>query len=140
MTISRTAAINRAADIIDSEEWIHSYEPRGLHLHSDSATNAWWLVDDDDLEELGRLLAAGNHDAYSVWCSQTLGEEIDIGRIVLDYDADPKTDLSALAAEAGAADDMTSFMVLTFLRDEVAEIIATNAEIAAEGESMFANA
>lgn len=101
----------------------HTFEARGLHIHYDDATCAWWLVTDDDLVAYGRMLDEGVHDAYSHWCSQTGSTAVDPTRIVRDFDADETTDLDALTAEAGAADDMVSYMGLRFLRDDVEALI-----------------
>lgn len=111
----------------------HSFEERGIHLHYDHATMAWWMVTDDDLVSYGQMLEAEVQDAYSHWCSQTSAREVDVERVVRDYGADETTDLDELQAEAGAADDMVSYMTLRFLRDDVEEIIAQDAEI--EGEA-----
>ena len=111
----------------------HSFDARDLHMHYDHATQAWWMVTGDDLVAFGRMLAAEVPDAYSHWCAQTGSTAVDAMRVVRDYDADETTDLDALRDEAGAADDMVSYMALVFLRDEVEEIIAMDAEI--EGEA-----
>lgn len=128
MTISITTAI----DYLSKFHEVHAFDSRGLYLHYDDATMGWWMIDRDDMKRLAELLSADQDDAYSRWCSGTSAVEIDVDRIVLDYDADESTDLDALQYEAGAADDMRAYMVLRFLRDDVEEIIAQNAEIEAE--------
>lgn len=117
-------------EYLSTTHQVHASEKRGLYLHYDQATLAWWMFTRDDLKLLGRMLAEDDaFDAYSRWCSQTSGIEINLDKIAGEYDAD--ADLDALMSEAGAADDMPSYMALCFLRDEVEELIRQNAEIAA---------
>ncbi len=109
---------------------VHSHERRGLHIYFDDATSAWWMVDNSDLRELGAIVKAGGQDAYSRWCSDTVAVEIDLESVA--GMADEDTDLGTLRDEAGAADDMVTWMALEFLAEDVQEMVAQNAEIAAE--------
>lgn len=49
--------------------------PDGVVYH-DGATNSWWLTDEDDFARLGELLELGTPDAYSVWCSETVSQDL----------------------------------------------------------------
>ena len=69
-------------------------------------------------------------DAYSHWCNQTTAIEVNLDAVAIF--AEDCDDLDALEVEAGAADDMPTFMALRFLRDEIVAMIEQNAEIAGE--------
>lgn len=122
--------IDLATEYLSDHAQIHAYDARGIYLHRDDATCAWWMIDADDIELLGVLLNDDAPDAYSRWCSMTTGAEVDPTDVVNDFGADTSTDLDALQAEAGAADDMIGYMALRFLRDDIEEIISENDEIA----------
>ena len=42
-------------------------------------TQRYYLVRDDDMEDLDRRLAAGEPDPYSRWCAETDAREMPIG-------------------------------------------------------------
>ena len=126
--IDRHDAIDLAVTHINAD----AFEARGLYLYYDDPTDEHYIVSADDMAELGRMLSAGTRDAYSHWCNQSSATEVDCVAIVDSFPMDEDTDLDALMAEAGAADDMPTYMAIRFLRDSIEDIIQINAEIAAE--------
>ena len=48
----------------------------GAYAVYDDATSAWWDVTGGDLHDLCDRLAAGQPDAYSLWCAGTNSAQI----------------------------------------------------------------
>lgn len=109
--------VQRALEHLGDHSTVHSFEraTTTLYLYREAQTG-WWLVDADDLADLGRRLA-GEADAYSLWCSDTSASEVDPGEIARTIG--PDANLDALRDAAGAADDMVTYMALRFLREDV---------------------
>ena len=57
------------------QDHIGAVPVEGGYAHFDDSTRSWWIVSRADVILLGRMLANGVPDAYSVWCSKTSGEE-----------------------------------------------------------------
>ncbi len=111
----------RAKLIESAVDFIHAktFKARGLHIYKADETGERHIVTDDAMAKLGRMLAAKTPDVYAEWCHVSTIIEVDVEGIVHDSSIGEDTDLDALQAEAGAADDMATFMMLEFHREEI---------------------
>lgn len=110
----------------------HEYAARELYLHRDDATREWYMATGEEMDALAAMLDADVDDAYSLWCANTVPRLVDVVDVVNSFPITADTDLDTLQAEAGAADDMITYMAIEFLSDDIADIVRVNAEIAAE--------
>jgi len=107
----------------------------GKWLYHDPATG-WWIVTDDDMEELGALLNAMPEDAnaaVATWCDPDAGTtatEVDIS-LMFEF-ATSATDLDVLLRKANADGDVVTWLVLAHARADVREAIRLNEEMQAE--------
>lgn len=78
-----------------------------------------YLVDEDEMLDLGRRLAAGERDAYSLWCAETSPESITAAELMSvcpEWRTDGSLDdLDGLRESAGAAGDYLTCAALDHL-------------------------
>ncbi len=64
---SESDCLKTAIDKLDATET----DDLGTYEYLDDATGKYYLSDESDLVELGRMILDGVSDAYSIWCSNT---------------------------------------------------------------------
>jgi hypothetical protein len=100
----------------------------GKWLYHDPATG-WWIVTDDDMETLGRML--GRWDAVTAvhaWCRETTATEADIDGLVREFSITAATNLDRLQESCRVSGITASFLVLKYARADVLAFVRFNAE------------
>lgn len=112
-TMTDQELIAIAATHIDATEHALGDSGHFFSYQESMSSSIVFLVNDDDMLDLGRRLHADEADAYSHWCSDTTAEELTLANVTTMYPS--ATDIDALEAECTASGDVRALAVLAHL-------------------------
>lgn len=114
--------IAAAASLLDAREY-DGGELFGYYSHE---TQSVWVVSDTAMVDLGRRIACGQKDGYSLWCQESDTDEVS-DEMVSDaiMDAGDLAGVKSLRAAAAAAGDIATVAALDLIpRSRIRDILS----------------
>lgn len=122
-TSAARAADAHACNVARACERLSAQDYGDCFAYVDEPTGCAYVVDDEAMALLGRMLADGTPDAYVKWSTATGAQEID-AHVIIPLLA-RGTDLAVIRAQADADADFAAVVAIDLLRPTLEALLAS---------------